>query len=137
MAEYVEKEKVEGIYAPTGEEIKFNKVWSGHEFTDQEAAALLAGEVIEFDAVSKKGKDYKARGKLKQSEFNGHEFWGFQLELDESLPKAFCQHEFTDEEREKLENGEEIFIDDFVSKKGTTFGASIKFIEGKFDLNFD
>ena len=46
------------------------------EFSDQEIADLLADKTIEFQATSKKGKPYTAKGKLEHQVFekNGKSF---------------------------------------------------------------
>lgn len=77
MADFVQKEKVSGTYQ--GEQIKFNREWAGHRFTDAEVKALLNGEEITFTANKKAGGTFEATGSLGKSEFNGHEYWGFQL----------------------------------------------------------
>lgn len=70
--------KIEGIYQPTGEHISFNKVWSSHTFTKDEAQQLLAGKVIRVEATSKKDKKFKASGSLGKYSSYGKEKWGFQ-----------------------------------------------------------
>lgn len=75
---FPEKEKVTGEYTPTAEEVKFNREWGGHRFTEEEIKKLLDGEEISFDAKSKKGNEYTAKGKLEEQTFNGHKFWGFK-----------------------------------------------------------
>ena len=77
MAEFVQREKVEATF--NGEKIKFNRDWAGHPFTDAEVEALLAGQEITFTANKKSGGTFEATGSLGKGEFNGHEFWGFQL----------------------------------------------------------
>ena len=77
MADFVQKEKVSGKF--NGEEIKFNREWAGHRFTDAEVKALLNGEEITFTANKKAGGTFEATGSLGKSSFNGHEYWGFQL----------------------------------------------------------
>ena len=87
MAE--QKEKVVGVYKPTAAEIRFNKVWGDHTFTDEEIEKLLDGETISFQSVSKKGQPYVATGKLSEQTFerdgNSYKFWGFSLATD-SVP---------------------------------------------------
>lgn len=71
------KEKAEGVWQ--GEKIAFNRVWSGHRFSDSEVAALLAGEYVSFSAVSAKtGKKYNVTGSLHKQEYKGKEFIGFK-----------------------------------------------------------
>lgn len=69
-----------------GKKVKFKRKWSGHEFSDQEIADLLADKTIEFEAKSqrkgKEGKPYTAKGKLENQTFekNGKsvKFVGFK-----------------------------------------------------------
>lgn len=132
-------EKATGVWAVTGKTVSFKRVWSGHTFTDEEVEKLLAGEEIEIHGlISKSGSTYGIRGKLSEQEFKGHKYVGFErlgfankTQSSNGIPDSWCKHTFTDEEREKLENGESVFIDDFVSKKGTTFMATVHY--GKND----
>lgn len=77
-----------GTFSPTGKEVKFKRVWGGHEFTEAEIADLLAGKEIQFAAKSKKGKDYTAKGKLEEQEYNGRKFFGFKLDLGDGKKKG-------------------------------------------------
>ena len=61
-----------------GKNIKFKRTWGGHTFTDDEITMLLMGKQISFDAVSKSGKTYTAKGKLASQSFNGVKFVGFK-----------------------------------------------------------
>lgn len=130
------KEKAEGVWAETGEAVKFNREWSGHTFTDMELEDLLAGKEIAFAAVSSKtGNEFQARGKLATQQFNGSTFVGFKPDFGpkkdasgKDLPPAeWCKHVFTPDEIKSLQAGEKIYIDDFESKKGKTFAATIHF----------
>lgn len=125
MADIKEVERFEGTFVPTGEHVRFKRDWGGHHFTDDECRALLAGETISFDAKSKAGKPYVARGRLAQGEYNGHSFWGFQLGSDD-LPEEFLGHKFTDEERDGLEAGLVVHVKGLMSKKtGREFEADL------------
>jgi len=75
-SDFVEKEKASGEWH--GKTIQFNKEFGGHVFSDYEVEELLAGREIEFDAISKKGKSFTARGSLKEKEFKGKQFVGFE-----------------------------------------------------------
>lgn len=76
-------ERASGTYR--GKKVSFKRVWGandrweGHRFTDAEVERLLAGETIEFPAVSKKGSDYTATGSLKNYTFKGRKCFGFSL----------------------------------------------------------
>ena len=82
-----EKEKFEGVHTKLNIPVRFNRVWSGHRFTDEECQKLLNGEVIGFMATSKKGTEFRAVGLLAQQEFNGHSYWGFRLDTN-AIPNA-------------------------------------------------
>lgn len=124
MSDYVQKEKYEGVYFPTAETIKFNRTWGGHRFTDEECRILLAGESITFTAHSdKKKKDFTAHGRLEFQTYSGHDFWGFSL--SDAVPDSFSGHTFTEEEKQALEKGEYVYAEDFVSKAGKRFSASV------------
>lgn len=77
MADFIQKEKAEGVF--NGENIRFNREWAGHRFSDEEVQALLNGEEITFTANKKAGGTFQATGSLGKGNFNGHEYWGFQL----------------------------------------------------------
>ncbi len=137
LTDQVIAERASGIWAETGEEVSFKRQWSGHEFTDQEIADLLAGKEISFEMTSRAGNPYTAKGKLGQQEFNGKSYIGFGLSPRDTpkdangndvVPEIWCKHVFTSEERAKLAAGEKVFADDFVSSKsGRTFGATVRF----------
>ena len=126
-----------------GRQVSFKKVWSGHEFTDEECEKLCNGEVIEFHVTSAKtGNTYKVTGDLAEQEFkkdNGKtiKYIGFHKLTQEgdsnmadtaerysgtwngkqvSFKRNWSGHHFTDEECQKLCNGEEITIDAVSSK---------------------
>lgn len=127
---FVQKEKYTGVWK--GEEVSFNRDWSGHHFTDQECEDLLAGKSISFDAVSKAGKPYRAFGNLQKDTYNGREYVGFKLDFDNappSIPKEFCKHKFTEDERVMLEAGKRVYIEGMVSKKGNVFNAYVRYGE--------
>lgn len=126
---YNNVEKYTGLYK--GEkEVTFNRVWGGHRFTDAECARLCAGDVITLDLVSKNGNNYSVMGKLSELEYNGYNYIGFErLKFipDGKVPRKWGGHVFTEDEILRLESGEAIFLDSFVSKAGKPFAASIKF----------
>lgn len=120
--------RAEGVWqkAPGGpKKVAFKKMWSGHEFSDEDIAKLLAGERISFQATSKAGKPFTVSGGLAIGEFKGRKFVGFQLEVPDG-PTSWCGHTFSDAEKRKLEAGQSLEIDDFVSAKtGKTFGCRV------------
>jgi DNA topoisomerase-3 len=139
-----QKERFEGDWAVSGGPVKFSREWSGHRFTDEECRDLLAGKEITITAISAKKKaagdadpTFVARGTLQEQEYNGRTYVGFKVTgfgaLDasgnEMPPKAWCGHVFTLEEQKKLAAGEKVFADDFKSKKGKTFAATVSFAQ--------
>lgn len=74
------KEKSTGLW--NGKEVQFNKSFSGHDFTDEEIQQLLDGETITFQAISKKGTMYTAKGKLAEKTYKGNKFVGFNMITD-------------------------------------------------------
>ena len=63
-----------------------NEHWPGKDFTEAEVLKLLAGETIEFEATSKDGKRYKAKGALAESTHHGRTTFGFTLKFDDRKP---------------------------------------------------
>ena len=115
--------------------ISFKREWGGHYFTDAECEALCRGEEIQVDnLVSAKGNTYSIMGKLAKQTFNGHEFVGFQKtgyanQNEDAIPKEWCKHVFTNDERLLLEAGQSVFIDGCLSKKGSIFSCTVKWGE--------
>lgn len=130
MSDFVEKEYAEGDW--NGQHIKFNRVYSGHRFTDQEVGDLLAGKEIEvYGLKSKSGNSYGVVGKLSKQTYNGHEFVGFErlgFAQSKDVPTAWCGHTFTDDEQAMLKAGKSVAIDDAVSKRtGKKFKCKLTF----------
>lgn len=121
-----------------GKEITIKREWRGHRFTDDELKNLFAGKEIDiFGLKSKEGKEYGQRGKLAEMEYNGHKYWGFQNTgfpasnrdgsgKPKGVPKSWCQHEFTSDEKTMLEQGLEVRLEGCVSKKGSVFACKVK-----------
>ena len=143
------REKISGVYAPTGQTVEFAKSFSGHEFTDLEVAELLAGKEISFQATSKAGAPYTATGKLGESTFKGKKFWGFTLAerpLDPDkvegvykpkkktirFKRTFGGHTFTDQEVADLLAGKEISFQ-ATSKAGKQYTATGKLAEQTYN----
>lgn len=153
MMDSGEKEKCEGTW--NGKDIKFNRTWSGHRFTDEECEKLLAGEEIEIEATSKAGKAFRVRGKLAEQTFNGRKFVGFEKTdfvggsgggADDSdycrgtwngreirFKKNFRGHVFTDEECKALLAGESVEVRGLKAKSGGTYGVHGKLAEMEYN----
>ena len=133
MSAATNKEYFEGNWG--GKDVKVNRVFRGHRFTNQECKDLLAGKEIEvLDLVSSKtGKTYGVKGKLTNQTYNGHAFVGFEqtgFASKAGVPDAWCGHTFIEDEKILLEQGKSIEIDDAVSKKtGRTFSCKLSYGE--------
>ena len=138
------KEKYEGRW--NGKTVKFTRTWAGHRFTDDECRALCAGEEIEVRGLvsAKTGKEYGILGKLAIQTYNGRQYVGFErtgflqdnnnfkegggFKKQEGVPKTWCGHRFTDDERTLLESGQPLLVTDAVSKKtGKKFSCTLTY----------
>ena len=94
-------------------------------FTDDDNAKLQSGETIKFK-THKDDKEYSVFGKLEIQDYQGRKYVGFKPQF-ESKPRegyvtgtwqgkqvqykgSFMGHTFTDDENERLLNGEKIVI---------------------------
>lgn len=125
------KERYEGVW--NGRNVRFVRAFSGHRFTDDECEALCRGETLHLKGlISKKGSEYDVCGKLQEQTFtnaDGKEikYVGFKAEFEDSVPKKWCEHVFTEDERILLEASKEVYIEGFVSKKGNVFAANVRY----------
>lgn len=145
-------ERVNGIYSPTGEEINFSRIFSGHRFTDEEIQQLLAGQTIKVDCKSKKGTAIIVPGKLSEKTYQNKKFWGFSFDVNKiefpddgtrttgifkptgqkvTFKNSWSSHKFTDSELQALLNGETITIE-CTSKKGTPLSVEGKLSQQKY-----
>jgi len=137
-----EKEYYHGIYKGI-EEIRFNRLFRGYKFTDEECERLLAGdELIVRNLVSQSsGKTYHVRARLALLEYEGHPYWGIESEFyndDPIIPESWCGHTFTDQERALLEKGEYIECLDFYSKKSEkTFKGVVYYDKNEHRIKLD
>lgn len=118
LKRYEEKPKAEGIW--NDKSVQINTSWGKHVFTQEELNALFAGEKISFDyngnAVS---------GQLAEQTYKGRKFIGFKADAPEKkegyiygrfgkeeihFKDCWSGHIFTEDEIQKLLNGEEICI---------------------------
>lgn len=141
-----EKDMVSGTYLPQNTKISFNRVWSGHTFTEEEITALLTGATITVEAVSKTtGKPFPATGKLALQEYKGHKFWGFLMEQVKAecpsdkvegfyqpkktvirFKRTWSGHTFSKAEIEQLLAGETICFDAISQNTGNPYQAKGK-----------
>ena len=154
--------KVNGTWID-GKPYSINKVWGkndnweGHEFSADEITKLFNGETIEFNAISKAGKQYTAKGLLSIQTFtdddNNHEYLGFTLKFDEKqqddverfvckindkeykVKRVWSEHRFTDEEITKLLAGESIKFQAKSQKTGNFYSVEGKLAEQEYKGN--
>jgi len=147
-------EKFEGVWK--GVNVSVKREWSGHRFTDEEVAKLLAGEDIEFEAVSSKtGKSFKYKGHLANQTFKGRAFVGIEGDFVSdgksgsdaerfsgkwkgqtvNVKRVWSGHTFTDDEIEDLLDGKEIQIEAVSQKTGKKFKCKGKLENQTFNGN--
>lgn len=107
-----------------GKSVSFNKVFMGHEFSDDELDTLLNnGEVI-INVKDKSGKPTKVKGKLAEQEYKGHKFIGYKGEFMNNgyvsgtwngrkvvIKGSYMDHKFTPEELNTLFNGSSVDVE--------------------------
>lgn len=131
MANEFKKERYSGNF--DGKRVSFNRIFRGRRLNDDECEALLRGEKVDvLDLVNKAGKPYSIRIQLQQKTGLSHEtgevytfYAPDMVEFITRIPKSFCQHEFTEDEYTLLEAGKSVRCDDFISKKGKKFSATV------------
>lgn len=133
---FQEKEYCKGTW--NNRDIRFNRVYKDHRFTDEECEALLDGKEITITGlISKKnGREYGERGCLADLVYDDHPYVGFARTefVNYGIPNKFASHVFTPDEVRILESGEELFLDDCISKKGTTFSVYVQYKEDEDGL---
>ena len=140
----VKADKYTGTW--NGKQVSFKRVWSGYEFSDEECEKLCDGKTIEIQVTSQKsGKTYTVIGDLAWQIFEKDnkkiKYIGFHklsqkgddtmTNIDRysgtwngkqvSFKKEWSGHTFTDDECEKLCNGEEIEIEAISKTTGKPF----------------
>lgn len=127
-------QKIEGVFKPTGQKVKFSDGFGEHKFTQDEIDKLLNGETIQF-----KYKTYTEKGKLADREKYGFGFAGNAVfpkkptytgtytATNETveIPKEFAGHALTQNDADRLFNGETISFK-ATSKRGKKYTARIK-----------
>lgn len=96
-----------------GEAVRFNRIWSGYRFTDEEVARLMAGYDIRIKTAFTDG----INGSLDWQEYNGYEFFGFAPwdagvyeREDAPFPIQWNGHTFTEEEQAILRRGDRLLL---------------------------
>lgn len=131
---FTEKEKFVGTW--NGREVKVNRCWGGHRFSDFEVEELLNGGNVELlNMVSlKTGNTYDVSLKLAErttvnSMGETITYIGCEPTFLPKVPDVFCNHKFTFQEKAALERGEQIYVEGFVSKKGNIFNANVTWVD--------
>lgn len=98
---------------PTGEVVRFNRVWSGYRFTDREVEMLQENREIRITTKDTDG----IIGSLDWQEFNGYEFLGFApwdataYTIENApFPLHWNGHTFTTEEQAYLRRGNRLLL---------------------------
>ena len=130
-----QREYYEGAW--NGQQIRFNRNWCGHRFTDEECEKLLRGEDLVVMGVQGRNGPYNAVGKLMEQSYNGHDFIGFsrtgyandagQKKKEGDVPDRWCGHTFTKEEKEMLQTGLHVDLMQCIGKSGKPFDTTVRF----------
>ena len=138
--QYKQVDRVTGIFAPTGEEISFKSESHGHKFTQEEIDTLLSGGELELTLPKKDGSGtYEGILYLGEGEGKWAGKFGVQLKFPIKVPNSWCKRTFTQQEKDLLEQGEEIYLEGYTSNAGKPFNAFTKFNKatGKIEFNFN
>mgnify|MGYP000859877607 CR=1 FL=1 len=114
-----QKEFVEGVWQ--GRQVRFNRVYGSHRFSDDEVEKLLNGETIEIELEDKSGTLVKASGSLQELEYKGSKYIGFKSTITQpgriqgvwrgrqiSYKGSYKDYTFTEQENQDLLADKEI-----------------------------
>lgn len=102
--------------------------FGNHNFTADEQAALETGQQIWFTTDSSYGERVVV-GKLGEQTYNGKNYYGFG---GKSFNRKWSSHRFTDDEIDRLINGEEISFM-YTAKTGKEYEAVGKLESGEYN----
>lgn len=118
------------VVLPDGEVVRFNRIWGGYRFTDEETALLAAGYEVVVTTASYSG----VRGSLDWLEYEGHEYYGFSpwaaeayTREDAPMPLRWNGYVFTDTDKEILRNGGKLLVDSLSSDKELLYGVHLSY----------
>lgn len=140
------KKKEEGVYAPTGQTVRFKRTWGSYSFSDEEVRRLLAGEEITIPYQMPGGQTNNISGILSEDTYKGKTYWGFIKTNDDShiqgvyeptgerisFKRVWAGHVFTDDEAGILLSGASLTLT-ARSKSGSEFTATGRLKEGTFN----
>ena len=138
--QYKQVDKATGIFAPTGQEVSFKSESHGHKFTQEEIDTLLSGGELELTLPKKDGSGtYEGILYLGEGDGKWAGKFGVQLKFPIKVPNSWCKRTFTQQEKDLLEQGEEIYLEGYTSNAGKPFNAFTKFNKatGKIEFNFN
>lgn len=122
MAEFAERYSGEW----KGRNVSFKRVFRGRRLSDAECKKLCDGMEIEIRDLEGKSGKYSIVAALDNLEYNGHKYVGVkQLRFVGGIPKKWCEHVFTDDEKALLEAGKRLELTGCVSKKGNVFDVAV------------
>lgn len=78
-----EVDRIKGKFE--GKPVSIKKSWRNHEFTEDEASRLFAGETISFSYTDNKGKEKIITGQLAHKTYNGYPYIGFEPDYDKQV----------------------------------------------------
>ena len=133
---YNSQEKVTGEWVDPksgkARPVSIKKKFRGHVWTQDELNDLFAGKKLTLDLKSSSGSTYTLTDVcIDHRSFTnpeGKEIKGVWVDgvFRKTVPNEFCQHVFTDEEKQALQNGETVHVDGMISSKGNEFSADLK-----------
>jgi hypothetical protein len=113
-----------------GEAVRFNRIWSGYRFTDEEMARLMAGYDIRIKTAFTDG----INGSLDWQEYNGYEFFGFAPwdagsyeRHDAPFPFQWNGHTFIEEEQAILRRGDRLLLVCESNRSRASYAVNISF----------
>lgn len=118
------------VTLPSGEQTRFNRVWGGHRFTDEEVQGLMLGYDVIFDTVNRRG----VCGSLDWATYEEHDYYGFVPWGDEAysienapFPIKWNNHTFTAEEEIDLRKGHKVLVVCTSKQNGSLYAVHVTF----------
>lgn len=118
------------VNLPSGESVRYKRVWSGHRFTDREVAMLSAGMEVKITTEYTHG----IIGSLDWQEYLGYDYYGFAPWDAEAysienapFPRRWNNHEFTPEEQAVLRSGERLLVVCTSNRTGSVYAVNVSF----------
>lgn len=123
-AEYVH------MQLPSGESVRFKRVWFGYRFSDRDVAKLMAGMEIRIDTELTRG----IIGSLEWLRFKQQDYFGFSPWSAEAytrerapFPVMWNGYRFTDEEEAMLRVGKRVLVTSRSKRSGSLYATHVTF----------